>query len=1307
MRSEDAKQMARELVRVWREVGATWGEVAAMMDKADRRLQEEGNAQSLVQAASQSVAQARDEASRLQFAEDLCAALRGHIAAEDDRDAGQSLSRLLALSRELGATLPGDLSQSALAAAWVQLEDAEARLRTGLPAEARRAAVSALKLLREEHRGPDQHIVCRKGEAVALLVLARAALALPSGGKETEAFSAAMDALTLYRQVGDRKGEAEALHALAETCLSMGAPGASQKAALQLCSEAGRLFCDVEERLGVAKLLGTMSRLHLALGSPEEAQAAARDSLATFREVEGNTQSEERVSSTPFKLDEAASLLSLVSAQLAAGKAAESETTASQCVELVRGQLSRDDIGEGLKTRLNIIEDKASLALLQARLACGQTEQVLEAGTKALEKFRSAGDIAAQAAVLKILASAHLSNKAPSAARAAARQALQILQDIGDTDGEKEALQLVVSSELMGSDSGSAMQTAKLAVERFKSEGDRRNEALALQTVAKTHIVKQEFLRAARVAKDAQAILSELGDIDAEIDMLRTAVDAHLARPEKDGKEDAMHTAMEAMSHFQRTDNLKGQALTLSILAKIYLAIQDPESAVNIVRDAVAMFRELGDRRGETNVVSSIINADLIPTALEKSDLALRAVKAALAVCDQAEDKRGQAVMLKTTFRILLAREKPERALQAADEAIKVFREVEDRLGEAEMLRLMAHVLLNREEHRRALVAAQSAASLFRETGDRAGEMSSLQLAMDVHAARGDHALAIEASGELLSVCRSLNDPGSEATLLHRMCEVYLEQGGKENAEMVASTAKQAHSLARAAGDLGAETSALSALAKSHLAANRPKEAIEVAREAVRCANDSGDRQSQIVGLQAYADVSAKLGHAFDAIEASAEVMEYARLEGNVLQETAALTTLVESRLANAEPSEALRVAKETHDRSKRLGNIRAEAASLQAVASVCLHIRAPAEAITALDAAQEHYKKLKDRKREATVLGMAVKAHLLTGDGKEALRAAKEARGMFREVRDKKGEAEVLKAAAQVHSSKGDYNDALDAAKSMASIYEELGDVRASADARMMVASLYLTRGDVRSGVDAGEDAVRSFQKAEDLSGEAAAQQLCAQAYLRRHEEEERSRAARGMQNRVVAQGAQEAVRAGLRARALYKQLGNTTGEMDVLDNLGRSLIAKHDAREALHVAADYVALAKKARDKVAEANANLICSSALANDGQLSQAMRSAEIASSMFKEVGHNDGLRESERFLTVLREAMPQRASGYGARNGATGRFGFGGQPREAVEDSGGGPTRQSNTGIYNRKAFPWTPSQGKTAEAGGPQSRPGI
>ncbi|CAL1158771.1 unnamed protein product, partial [Cladocopium goreaui] len=641
-----------------------------------------------------------------------------------------------------------------------------------------------------------------------------------------------------------------------------------------------------------------------------------------------------------------------------------------------------------------------------------------------------------------------LSETSPRNARAVAQEALRLSQRLGDKDLEAqlwlrlssieaatldrddETLQalekamalwkqlperseaiacaryLSISVLLRMFDPKDSLKEASQVRAFFSEEKDAQREALSLVAVASVSFARNDVEDAKESLELARELFREVSDHRGEMLALTTLAEMSRSMGEI-SEEDALQCAMEALAEFRRRDNLRGQALVLSLLARTYVQIPDPETAVYVVRDALALFRELGDRKSEHALIRSIINNDLIPSSIEGSDVALKAAKVALAVCHQSEDKRGQAVMLKSTFRILLAREKPERALQAAEEALKMYRELEDQEGEAEMTMEAAKVLLQREEHRRALGAANCAAALYREVGDPR-ELFALQLAVDVHAARGDHAMVLETSQEVLEKCRSQQDPACEAALLQQICQVYLEQGGKENAEVVARTAKQAHVLAREAGDQHRETCALAALARAHLAASRNQEAVEVAKEAVRCAHESGDRPSQIVALQAFGDVSVKLGHPFDAIEAAKEAMDYARFEGLVVQEAAALGTLVDARLANAEPSEALRAAKEAHDRAKRLGNLRAEAAALSAVAKVCLHIKAPAEAIQALDGAQANYKKLKDRKKEAAVVHLAVKAQLLQGDAVNALRAAKEARGLARELRDRKAEAEA-----------------------------------------------------------------------------------------------------------------------------------------------------------------------------------------------------------------------------------------------------------------------------------------------------------
>lgn len=1288
--AEDMQRIARELLALWRELGATWGEVADMLESAQRCC---ASGMKLDDALTQAAGK-RESDRRWDLAQDLCTALVAHPALQAKAKLARLLEDLLTASRNCGALTTHDTQVSA----------AEALLEAGRLDEARRRAARL---------GEDSSVTSRRDEVRALLVIGRAALAL-SRRKAGEAFRAGAKAVARSREVGHRKGEADALHFLAKACLETEGIGTAEDA-LELCSEAGRLYCDLDERRGVSTLLATLSRAHLACHSPEEALRAARDSLQSLRELEpGVMSSQDGIVDRPFEhiMQEVQALLCCGKAQLALQRGVETARKfledALNLLEGLRGSVRQ---GERLPVGAEALESEITLVLVETEM--GEPAKAAERAGDARTRFQRDGRKDLEAAALQLLARAYIAQKEPSAGREAAREAIRLRQELNDTKGEKETLQLLVSAELLGN-TGSAMQIAKQAVERFKNEGDSRNEALALQTVAKTHIANQEFLRAARISKDAQRILGQLGDTDGEMEMLETAVEAHLARPEAESKDDALQVTVEALSEFRRRDNLRGQALTLGLLARVYLQIPDPEAAVHAVRDAVALFRELGDRKSEMLLIRSIINEDLVPESIESADASLRAVKAALAVCHQADDKRGQAVMLNITFRILLARERPERALQAAEEAMKMYREQEDRAGEAQMALQTTKVLVEREEFRKALSAAQGAVALFREAGDAAGELSALQAAVDAHAARGDHAMVLESSKEVLEKCRFLQDPASEATLLQRVCEVYLEQGGKENAEVVARTAKQAHSLARAAGDLNGETAALAALARSHLAASRPQEAVEVAKEAVRCASESGERRSQITALQAFGKISLNLGHSFDALEASKEAIEYCRFEGLANQEAACLATLVAARLANAEPSEALRAAKEAHDRARRLGNPRAEAASLEAVASVCLHIKAPAEAIQALDGAQLHYKKLKDKKREGAVVGLAVKAQLLAGDAAAALRAAKEARALARELRDRKAEAEALDAASQVHLAKRDYNEALDCAKSMASLYDELQEDKLAAKAKQLLTSVYLAKGDARAAIDIGEDAVATFQKLDEPASEAVAQHLCAQAYLQRHHDDERSRQQNGLgRTSYLSQDPAEAVRSAQRARALFKQLGNLTGELEVMDTLARAHIRKGEAKEGLRVAEDFLAAAKKARDKPAEANALLVSSSALASNGRLSEALRSAEAARSLYRDLGHAEGLQDSERFLGVVRDALKEighragsHGNGYSANNVAApqrgpSKLGFRAAEELPKDEKSGSLITGERRGVaqvvnptplYNRKAFPWTPQQ---------------
>jgi len=383
-------------------------------------------------------------------------------------------------------------------------------------------------------------------------------------------------------------------------------------------------------------------------------------------------------------------------------------------------------------------------------------------------------------------------------------------------------------------------------------------------------------------------------------------------------------------------------------------------------------------------------------------------------------------------------------------------------------------------------------------------------------------------------------------------------------------------------------------------------------------------------------------------------------------------------------------------------------------VASVCIHIRAPTEAVQALHSAQALCRKLKDRKKEAAVLSMSVNAHLLTGDVEDALRAARDARAICQETRDRRAEAEVLEIVAQVHLAQGETGEALEAARAMAQLLEQLGEQAPVARARQMIAELHAQRGDLDGALRAAKEALAQSQAAGEKTAEAEALHLVAQAHMMRHQQAVEGLASEADYARLPQEDPREAVQAATRARTLFRQAGEAAKEAEVLHTAAQAHLARGNHREATRCAEEQLFLARKAKDKLAEANAQLLCTAMYAEQDRLTPAMRAATAAKELFQELGHDEGLQNAEWYLewftqvaeerAAQQRAQQQRGRGYpndwGVRAfGEAASFDASGRPvregRQAAQREARGVMGGSGGSgqIYNRKAFPWTAQQG--------------
>jgi tetratricopeptide (TPR) repeat protein len=212
------------------------------------------------------------------------------------------------------------------------------------------------------------------------------------------------------------------------------------------------------------------------------------------------------------------------------------------------------------------------------------------------------------------------------------------------------------------------------------------------------------------------------------------------------------------------------RATALTNLGSVLRELGQPSQSLGQHEQALALFRELGDRHSEARALSNLANS----------------------------------------FRDL---GRFSEARQASEQALTLFRELGDRHSEARALSNLGSVHRDLGQFQKARQASEQALTLFRELGDRHSEARALSNLGSVHRDLGQFQKARQASEQALTLFRELGDRRSEGAVLMDLAETSRELGQVEEAPQ---ELEQALGLFRELGDWQSEAGALSVLANSY-----------------------------------------------------------------------------------------------------------------------------------------------------------------------------------------------------------------------------------------------------------------------------------------------------------------------------------------------------------------------------------------------------------------------------------------------------------------------------------------------------------
>lgn len=275
-----------------------------------------------------------------------------------------------------------------------------------------------------------------------------------------------------------------------------------------------------------------------------------------------------------------------------------------------------------------------------------------------------------------------------------------------------------------------------------------------------------------------------------------------------------------------------------------------PRTAARLVREPLNWFE-----RERQSLVSAVRQAAKIGAVELCWDLAVTAVtlfesrvylndwrdthQVALAAVRQADDRRGQAVILYSIGSLAIVEKRFADARRSLDEAAELFQSVPDAQGAALVSRNIA--FLERMDGNLAEAARryERALAVLRNGGDLAAAAYVLHSLAQVELERGDAASAKDMLPQALELSRQAGSRRIEAQVLHRLGDAHLQAG--EPAEAVAAFG-EALAAVHDLGDPIGEAYALHGLGLAHLRGGDFTEAGTALASAQSLASSNGER---------------------------------------------------------------------------------------------------------------------------------------------------------------------------------------------------------------------------------------------------------------------------------------------------------------------------------------------------------------------------------------------------------------------------------------------------------------------------------
>ncbi|MEG4484081.1 CHAT domain-containing protein [Microcoleus sp. D2_18a_B4] len=498
-------------------------------------------------------------------------------------------------------------------------------------------------------------------------------------------------ALKLYREAGDRRGEATTLYNIGSVYSELG----EKQKALEYYSQSLPLFRAVGPRRGEARTLNNIGSVYSALGEKQKALEYYSQSLPLSRAL-GDRR------------EEAATLTNIGSVYSDLGEKQKALEYYSQSLPLFRAVGDRR--GEAITL--------TSIGLVYSQL--GEKQKALEYYSHSLPLRRAVGDRAGEATTLNNIGTVYAQLGEKQRALEYYNQSLPLSRAVGDRGGEAATINNI---GLVHSDLGEkqkALEYYSQSLPLFRAVGDRGGEATTLSNIGSIYSDFGEKQKALEYYSQSLPLSRALGDRGGEATTLNNIGGIYYGLGEK---QKALDYFSQSLSLNRAVGDRTQEAGTLNNIGGVYDDLGEKQKALEYYSQSLPLRRAVGDRSGEATTLNNIGS---VYDDLGEKQKALEYYSQSLLLLRAVGDRGGEATTLNNIGTVYAKLGEKKKALEYYSQSLPLSRAVGDRSGEATTLTSIGGVYDDLGEKQKALEYLGQSLTLSRAIGDRSGEAVTL-----------------------------------------------------------------------------------------------------------------------------------------------------------------------------------------------------------------------------------------------------------------------------------------------------------------------------------------------------------------------------------------------------------------------------------------------------------------------------------------------------------------------------------------------------------------------------------------------------